>query len=133
MDKFHQHLKKYCPFLYSSNEFRLVETHSSKSFGNALLIFEYGNIRLKFVSDRDQIFLDFQPVKPKKNEWFSIDIVKQMITGEVENSAEVNSKNAEFLKTNLRNIEHLFSKSNKKGTFKELKKLERERAKRLFS
>lgn len=55
-----------------------------------------------------------------------------MVTGEIEPSAEMDSKKAKFLKTNLDEIEQLFSTVNMESTIKKLKELERARAKRLF-
>jgi len=131
MEKILQYLKKYCSFLYSRYNFQMVESDCSESFGNALVILESGNLRLQFIKDRDQLFLDFQPTHNKK-EWFSIDIVKQLITGNIEPSAQMNSDKAEFLKIHLDEINDLFSPTNFKSTFKKLKELERARAKRLF-
>jgi hypothetical protein len=133
MEEILRYLMKHCSFLYSPNQFRFVDSGSSESFGNAFLVLEHEELRLQFVKDRDQIFLDFQPTRKKhKSEWFSIDIVKQMVTGEIEPSAEMDSEKAKFLKTNLDEIEQLFSTANIEGTIKKLKELERARAKRLF-
>lgn len=133
MEDILQYLMKHCSFLYSPNRFRFVDSGSSESFGNAFLVLEHEDLRLRFVKDRGQIFLDFQPTsKKQKGEWFSIDIVKQMVTGEIEPSAEMDSKKAKFLKTNLDEIEQLFSTVNMESTIKKLKELERARAKRLF-
>lgn len=133
MEDILRYLMKNCSFLYSPNQFRFVDSGSSESFGNAFLVLEHDDLRLQFVKDRGQIFLDFQP-KSKKNKsnWFSIDIVKQLITGKIEPSAEMDSEKAEFLKTNLDKIEKLFSTANMENTIKKLRQLERERAKRLF-
>ena len=80
MDEILRYLKKHCSFLYSPNQFRIVDSGSSESFGNEFLVLEHEEMQMKFVNDRDQIFLDFQPtIKKRKNDWFSIDIVKQMI------------------------------------------------------
>ena len=134
MEEFQQLIIKKCAFLFSSNPFQVIDSDSSESFGNAFLILERGDLRLQFVKDRNQIFLDFQPSSKKgKLYWYSIDVVKQMITGEIESSAEIITRNIEFLKTNLEKIEQLFSKNNVDDTVKKLKQLERERAKRLFS
>ena len=133
MEDILQYLMKHCSFLYSPNLFRFVDSGSSESFGNAFLVLEHEDLRLQFVKDRGQIFLDFQSTsKKQKEEWFSIDIVKQMVTGEIEPSAEMDSKKAKFLKTNLDEIEQLFSTVNMESTIKKLKELERARAKRLF-
>ena len=133
MEEFIQYVKKHFSFLFSPYQFRIIESQSSESFGNALVILEYEDLLLKIVKDRDQIFLDFQPASNKsKLNWFSIDIVKQMITGKIEQTAEMNPRNIEFLKDNLDQIKQLFSKENTLDTIKVLKKLERELAKRLF-
>jgi len=131
MEKVLQFIKKHCSFLYSPYTFQIIETDLSESFGNALVILEDDDLRLQFVKDRDQLFLDFQPTSNKK-EWFSIDIVKQLVTGNIEPSAEMDSEKAEFLKNHLDEIKLLFSPKNLIGTIKKLKDLERARAKRLF-
>ena len=133
MEEFTQYVKKNFSFLFSPYQFQLIESQSSESFGNALVILKHEELLIKIVKDRDQIFLDFQPASKKgKLNWFSIDIVKQMITGKIEPSAEMNPKNTEFLKNNLDKITQIFSKESTPDTIQELKKLERERAKRLF-
>jgi hypothetical protein len=55
-----------------------------------------------------------------------------MITSKIEPSAEMNPRNIEFLKNNLDKIKQIFYKENAPETIKELKRLERERTKRLF-
>jgi 3-isopropylmalate dehydratase small subunit len=133
MEEILRYLMKHCSFLYSPNRFRFVDSGSSESFGNAFLVLEHEELRLQFVKDRGQIFLDFQPTsKNHKGEWFSIDIIKQMVTGEIETSAEMDSEKAEFLKTNLDEIKLLFSTANMEATIKKLRELECARAKRLF-
>lgn len=131
MEEILQYLKERCFFLYSPNKFQIVETDSSESFGNALVILEDEDIRLQFVRDRDQLFLDFQPTSYRK-EWFSIDIVMQLVTGNIEPSATMDSKKVEFLNSNLDEIKRLFSPPELENTIKEMKNLERSRAKRLF-
>ena len=126
-------LMKHCSFLYSQKKFRFVDSDVSESFGNALLVLEHENLRLRFVKDRDQIFLDFKPANKKGEKyWFSIDIVKQLVTGRIEDSAELDSEKAVFLKTNIDEIEQLFSTTKTEDTIKKLKDLERDRAKVLL-
>ncbi|TFG03277.1 MAG: hypothetical protein EU542_02875 [Promethearchaeota archaeon] len=131
MEEILRFIEKHCFFLYSSHTFQIVESDSSESFGNALVILEDEDLRLQFVKDRDQLFLDFQPTNYKK-EWFSIDIVKQLVSGDIEPSSEIDSEKAEFLKFHLDKIKELFSPTKFKNTLKKLKELERARAKRLF-
>jgi 3-isopropylmalate dehydratase small subunit len=124
---------KHCSFLYSQKMFRFVDSEVSESFGNAFLVLKHDNLCLRFVKDRDQIFLDFKPVNKKGEKyWFSIDIVKQLVTGKIEESAEMDSEKSAFLKANIDEIEQLFSTTKTETTIKKLKDLERARAKRLF-
>jgi hypothetical protein len=133
MEEILRYLMKHCSFLYAPNQFRFDDSGSSESFENAFLVLEHEDLRLKFVKDRGQLFLDFQPTSSKrKKDWFSIDIVKQMVTGNIEPSAEMDTEKAMFLKNNLDEIEQLFSTANLENTIKKLKELERQRAKRLF-
>ncbi len=133
MEEIHQYLMKHCSFLYLPNQFRFVESDSSESLGNAFLVLEHKDLRLKFIKDRGQLFLDFQPTSSnRKKDWFSIDIVKQLVTGNIEPSAEMDIEKAKFLKSNLDEIKRLFSTTNLEDTLKKLRELERARAKRLF-
>ena len=52
--------------------------------GNALIVLEIGDLRLRFLKDRDQVFLEFQSVfDTTSDKWFSFGMVRQLITGEV--------------------------------------------------
>ena len=132
MERIITYLGKQCSFLYSPYNFQIVDTNSSESFGNALVILEDEDLRLQFVKDRDQLFLDIQPISYKK-EWFSIDIVMHLVTGNIESTAELDSTKITFLKTNLKEIKQLLSPPQLKKTIKEIKELEHARAKRIFS
>jgi hypothetical protein len=133
MEEILQYLMKNCSFLYSPNQFRFVDSDSSESFGNAFMVLEHKDLRLKFIKDRGQLFLDFQPTSStRKLDWFSIDIVMQLVTGNIEPSSQMDAAKAKFLKSNLDEIQRRFSKANLEGTLKKLRELERQRAKRLF-
>ena len=127
---------KQAPFLFSETQFRVVRLeYSSESFGNAIMVLEDKDLRIQFVKDRGQIFLDFQAPTtkhPHKN-WFSIDIVKQKITGKIAASSEIIPENIEFLRKNLEEIKDLFSPSKLDDTLGKLDQLQRDRAKRMFS
>lgn len=90
-------------------------------------------INLRFVSDRDQLFLDFQSrMADSGNSWHSIDVVRELISGEISDSAELNEDYANFLETKFQDISCLFSEKNAIGTVKKLKALEKKRSKRMF-
>ncbi|MFX0023527.1 MAG: hypothetical protein ACFE9S_14470 [Candidatus Hermodarchaeota archaeon] len=133
IEEIQHYLMKHCPFLFSPNQFRIVDSDSSESFGNAFLVLEHKNLRLKFIKDKGQLFLDFQPMSSnRKKDWFSIDIVMQLVTGNIESSSEMDTDKAKFIKSNLDEIQRLFSSPNLEVTIKKLRELERARAKRLF-
>ena len=118
-------------FLYDSFGAQFVgsQVHGS----NATLVLESADIRLRFVRDRGQLFLDFQSSHYQcKDEWFSYDVVQQLITKEVEDSALLDEKKANFIKHNFQNIAEAFSKINCHETEKTLHEYEKARATRLF-
>ena len=89
------------------------------------------SIKIRLVSDRDQLFLDFQPIKNCKD-WYSIDVVCQYITGEIEKSAELDAHYKILLSNKMAKVISIFSSEHCLQTIGELKKLERERSIRMF-
>ncbi len=106
---------------------------SAVSGPDALLILEMNDLRLRLVRDRSQLFLDFQSSHQRsRNEWFALDVVRRLITGEVLDSAELDEAKCVFLKEHMTKIANAFSRRNCEQTEKELHRFEEERAKRLF-
>ncbi len=133
MNEILEFLVKYCSFLYETNRFKFVDSLVSSSFGNALLVLASDTLRLRFVRDRSQLFLDFQSIQQKgKMHWHSIDVVRQLITGKKQQSAELTEDYAIFLRNHLDDIEQCFSKEKLTETVQALQKLKRVRAKELF-
>ncbi len=135
MDEILEYLISYCSFLYERNRFRFVDSMVSDAFGgDSLLVLASEELQLRFVRDRGQLFLDFRTARQKGDKgWYSIDLVRQLITGEREYHSLMNEENARFLKENLDTIEQLFSERNIKDTLSSLKELRRKRSKRLSS
>jgi len=104
----------------------------SGSFGDdSYVILMNDSIRIRLVSDRGQLFLDFQPSKSCKD-WYSIDLVSQYITGKIEISAELDTHYEYFLSSKIGDIINIFSDKKCMKTVAKLKELERDRAKRMF-
>lgn len=83
--------------------------------------------------DRGQLFLDFQGVTRKgKLDWYSVDVVRQLVTGERQSSAELTEDYASFLRDHLDEIERRFADENLADTIGALRELERARAKEMF-
>lgn len=134
MDQILTFLLQHCQFLFTECGCRFADSHVSKSFGgDAWLILSAKNVRLRFVSDRGQLFLDFQTVGDQGDKsWYSCDIVRQLVTGEDRCPAQMDEGNAEFLKTYFARIEELFSAEKLPEVRRQLTKLEKLRSKRLF-
>ncbi len=135
MDEILEYLISYCSFLYDRNRFRFVDSMVSDAFGgDSLLVLASEKLQLRFVRDRGQLFLDFRPAQQKSDKgWYSIDLVRQLITGESDYHSLMDEENAGFLKENLETIEQLFSERNVEDTLSRLKELRRKRSKRLSS
>jgi hypothetical protein len=135
-EEFKKYIMKQAPFLFSGTQFRIIELeYYPEHFGNALMLIEDEEIRIHFVRDKDQVFIDFQAPTmrdPRKN-WYHINIVKQLITGKIETSCEIVTRNIEFLRDNLEKIKEAFSASQLEDTVAKLKELQHEQSKRMFS
>jgi len=129
-----QFLMAYCGSLYNFYEFRFVDSFVYKSFDNdAMLILATNELKLKFSRDRSQLFLEFQSTfDKKKNNWYSFDLIRQLITGEDEYFSLMNADNAYFFKKNVDCILDLFSKNKVEATLEKLNRLEKKRSKKLF-
>ena len=100
---------------------------------NAVLVFEVDEVRLRLVRDRSQTFVDFQnKCRGSKNRWFSFGVVRQLLTGHVGGSEELDAEKAKYIYEHFDEIKNIFANANASETEKALKKLERERGKRLF-
>jgi hypothetical protein len=127
-----EYLLKYCPFLLTSPRYRFVDSEVGSSFGDAYIVLESNALRLRFIRDRGQLFLDFQsPSQTGERHWFSIDVVRRLLTGDQPESAELDADYATFLEGNLEEIESRFAQRLDE-TLGHLRELERARAKELF-
>jgi hypothetical protein len=122
-------------FLYAPGRFRFVDSATSTSFGgDAYLVLESGVMRVRFVRDRGQIFMDFQGLEETPDgKWFSLDVVRRLITGERQETAELVPEQIEFVQERFSEIEDRFTGSRYADTAARLKELELNRAKELFS
>lgn len=121
-------------FLWDGARYRITGSEMATSNGgDALLLVESDKLRLRFICDRGQLFLDFQPsFSSPDGEWFSIDLVRRLKTGQREETAELDERYAAFVQAHLQEIEHQFSTEEWPATLAILKKLKSKRAKELF-
>jgi hypothetical protein len=121
-------------FLYTSGRFRFADSGTSTSFGgDAFLVLASDGLRVRLVRDRGQLFMDFQSAEETgEMDWYSIDVVRRLLTGERQESAELSQEYAAFLEAHLDEIERRFAGDGFAVTRRELKDLEKRRAKELF-
>jgi len=134
MDEILRFLLSNLNFIYNDYGFKFIDSMSSKSFGgDGYITLQSDQMEIRILSDRNQMFLDFRSLKfDKKNDWHSIDVIRQLITGNVFDNAVLDEKTASDIKDNFSDICGLFASSEVNETVSKLKKLEFERSKRLF-
>ncbi len=117
-------------FLYAPGRYRFVDSLTSESFGgDAYLVLEGDALRLRFISDRGQLLLHFEPLDGKES--YSIDLLRRLLTGERQETAELSPDYAAFLERELGEIERRF-RDERDETERALQELMRVRAKELF-
>lgn len=120
-------------FLLEPDLFSFAGSHSSTSFGDASITLGSDRLLLRFVRDRGQLFLDFQGAsQSNRKDWYSIDVVQQLVTGVRQDSSVVSPQGMEFVREHLAEIRLLFDDNSIEDTHSALKILERKRAKALF-
>jgi hypothetical protein len=134
MTKILAFIVSYMGFLWTGARFKIVGSEvSTSNGGDALLLVESRHLRLRFVCDRTQLLLDFQPTGTSApNEWFSVDLIRRMLLGTRETSAVLDASYAAFLWEHLDEIERRFSDENSAETRRQLKELKVKRAKEMF-
>lgn len=133
MDEILIFLVKYCSDIYKKHSFRFIDSGVSASFGNAFIILENDNLKLRLISDRGQLFLDFHSnIDKNKDNWYSIDLVRQLITGENDYYSLLDENNGLFIEKNLEGVLQLFDKDVASQTIERLNSARRKRAEVLF-
>ena len=100
---------------------------------NAVLVFETDELRIRFVRDRNQIFVDFQNKRRgAQNRWYSFGVVRQLLSDDASGSEELDADKAQFIQHHFPEIKELFSDANARATEKRLAEFERARGERLF-
>jgi hypothetical protein len=121
-------------FLWEEACFRIVGSEvTTINGGDALLVVESQSVRMRFVRDRGQLFLDLQPLEGgKPEEWFSIDLIRRLQFGRPEASAELDPGYASFVRDGLDDIEASFREPAWRSTGAKLRNLKAKRAKEMF-
>jgi hypothetical protein len=120
-------------YLWEGDRYSVVGSQSrSSNGGDALLVVESPTLRLRFVRDRGQLLLDFQPAAEHRDEWWSVDLVRRLLLGRPEPSAVLDESYAAFLGEHLTEVEARFGAERWPATRDELKKLKVRRSKEMW-
>jgi hypothetical protein len=126
-------LVHYMAYLWTNARFRIVSGEASESVGDAILVVESAVLRLTFVNDRGDLFLDLAPTcVGDGKEGVGFDLVQRMLLGERQKSGILDESFAWFLDRYLDEIESRFSAENWPATREELKKLQAIRSKEMW-
>ncbi len=121
-------------FLYEETGCRIVDSEYVATFGGTGSVTLRSTVlELTFWLDRDRLFMDVRASGSKRrSSRYSMDIIRQLLTGEVADKATMDRDNVDFLKQHFAEIEDRFNASNITATEAACKKLEIQRSKRLF-
>lgn len=108
--------------LLKNRGFKLIaEEHSDERFGNAFMDFESPEFRLRFVSDRGQVFVDIGSSTPN-NKWFELRFVRSLVLGKYTLQIEQYKELALFLEQYYTTLATMFNSQNIAETIQRLKK-----------
>ena len=133
MNKILDFLMKYCSYLYEEYDFRFTDSLCDNS-GNASITLSSSNVNIRICTERGQMVLAFQSNHYGKKDvysWYSIDIVRELMTGDKKCTTLMDKANIDFLKNNIVALLDSFSPTEAEKTIAKLKKLERIRSKDL--
>lgn len=127
-------LAEWLGFFFVKAGYRLIDSEAGASYGDAWIEFASDKLAWRIVRDRSQIFLECGPSESahKRREWYSTDVLVRLITGRSVPTSELSEEAARWIEGNLADIEARFAHERLEDTQRELKRLERLRAKELF-
>ena len=121
-------------FLYEEHHCRIVDSEYIATFGGTgSVTLRDDVVEVRFWLDRDRLFMDLRAINRNSPQaWYSIDILKQLISGEISDKAEMDQENIDFLKAKFPELHTRFASQNVTTTEEACTKMEEQRAKRLF-
>lgn len=120
-------------FLWREGRYRVVDSAATESFGNALVVLASDRLRIRVARDRGQFLWEYQAVGGGGRDWYDLDVVWRLLTGEdVATATEPPDRVATFIREHLSEIEARFSPERADETAEALERLQRVRARELF-
>lgn len=131
MNQLDAYVRENCAFLYTDHGASCIDEKSDS--GNALLVLVTADLQLRFVRDRGQLFLELRSRHVSSDaEWFSLDLVQQLLTDEIDDQTPLGDSRVNFLERHFADISKAFAGDQARATSFRLHELARARAKRLF-
>lgn len=120
-------------FLYNESKFKIIDSHAFP--GYSFVVLRADNMRLKLMLHRGKLFLRFQSTNSrieKYEDWYSFDMIRQFITGEIVDSSDMDDGKVKFVHDHINEIIEAFHPDHFEETKKKIHKFRRARSKRLF-
>lgn len=120
-------------FLLEPGRFRIVDSSSGRSFGDASIKLQSAGLRLELTRDRSQNSIRFQPADGPIDEWFWIGVLRRLLEGDRPGSDELDQGAIEFLRRSLDDLERrVASDEERHALVGELIRVRNERSEELF-
>ncbi len=132
MDDLWEILRNAVPELVRDGEYQVIDVVAEQTMGNAYITFKRGSLTWRVVRDRSQVFLDCWWVEGRPDRWFTVDLLRRLVSDEVVHSSLLDDENASWLSEHLAEIERCFGPANVEETLRRLREFQVERANRLF-
>src|SRR5690349_15992743 len=121
------------PFLWTSARYRIVDSQvTTSNGGDAFLVVESTNLRMRFTQDRRQLSVEFQSTLDQKGQWYSVDLLRRLFLGQPESSSILDESYARFLGDHLDEIDERFGPQKWLDTQSSLKKVKAQRSKEMW-
>ena len=121
-------------FVFEEHDCRLVDSEYIPAFGGTgSITLRNEFIALRFCLDRDRLTMEVKAANDvSPYSWFSLDIIRQVLTGEIVPTTTLTSDNVVFIRSNFLKIQDLFKQGCRFDTEKRCREFEAQRSKRLF-
>lgn len=128
------YIATYMSSIFKTYGVRFVNSEAMHSFNDSYVDLAAEHFNIRIVNDRGQLFMDVQSKSDCKGDesWYSLDLVRSLLSGEILASAVLDEEYGKFLEDRFEDICKLFSDEKSGETITNLKKLRKERAKRMF-
>jgi hypothetical protein len=121
-------------FLYEQHGFRIIDSKYSNEFGGTGSVTLSNDIvEVRLWLERHLLFMDMRAAgRRSARPWFSTDILRQMLMGQINDKSVMDEENVDFLRANSSEQQARFDRDHVSATEAACKELKNQRAKRLF-